>query len=247
MTDAVIGLPTNSVSIRLLPAQPAQGALQSIPSGWVLPGIASILTLGPVFLQAPLVRLAPMVAIYATAPLVLVALACVRHPNPGRQRLGLLLVGFAGSWLGGTLFWGWCREHPLWHLPIEAFALPLAIGGLGTRWRIGAWFYLASLLGTALTDGLIALTGLMPLWPPVVQASPAAAAALLREAAQSLFQPSSLLPLALAGAWILHLARQLQRGDEARRVAAATLACTLLVDGVFLGVALLAPQLSGLI
>lgn len=243
----MIGLPTSNVQARLLPAQPAQGAILTIPSGWVLPCIAAVLTLGPVFLQAPLVRLAPMIAVYATAPLLLVALACVRHPNPSRQHLGLLLVGFAGSWLGGTLFWGWCREYPLWHLPIEAFALPLAIGGLGTRWRIGAWFYLSSLLGTALTDGMIAFTGLMPFWPPVVQASPDAAAALLQEAARTLVQPSSLLLLALAGALILQLCRQLQAGDEARRVAAATLACTLLVDGVFLGVALLAPRLSGLI
>ncbi len=243
----MIGLPTSSVQARLLPAHSAHGAPLTVPSGWVLPGIAAILTLGPVFLQAPLVRFAPMVAIYATAPLLLVALACVRHSNPGRQRLGLLLVGFAGSWLGGTLFWGWCREHPVWHLPIEAFALPLAIGGLGTRWRLGAWFYLSSLLGTALTDGMIAFTGLMPFWPPIVQASPTAAATLLQNAARTLFQPSSLLLLALAGAMILHLSWKLQAGDEARRVAAATLACTLLVDGVFLVVALLAPQLSGLI
>jgi hypothetical protein len=123
----------------------------------------------------------------------------------------------------------------------------LAIGGLRTRWRLGAWFYLASLLGTALTDGLIALTGLMPFWPPIVQAPPAAAAALLRDAAQTLLHPSPLAALALTAGWILLLALRLQTGDEARKVAATTLASTLAVDGVFLGVALLAPSLSGLI
>ena len=243
----MIGLPTSSFQARFLPAQPGSAPSFTLSSEWTLPGMAVVLTLVPVFLQAPLVRLAPMAATLCTAPLLLIALACVRHDDPERQRLGALLVGFAGSWLGGALFWGWCREHPFWHLPIEAFALPLALGGLQTRWRIGASFYLASLLGTALTDGLIALTGLMPLWPSIVQAPPEAAAALLQQAARTLLHPVSLLALALTGGWIWHLASRLRTGDAARRVASATLASTLLVDGVFLVAALLAPQLSGLI
>ncbi len=247
---AVIGLPTSTLPTRFspAPAPPAIGwAALALPSAWVLPAVAALLTLGPVFVQAPLVRLAPMASALCTAPLLLLALAWARHPDPDRQRLGALLVGFAGSWLGGTLFWGWCREHPVLHLPIEAFALPLALGGLRTRWRIGAGFYLASLLGTALTDALIALTGLMPLWPPVVQASPDAAAVLLQQAARALLHPASLLALALTGGWIAQLAWRLHGGDTASRVAAATLASTLLVDGLFFGAALLAPTLSGLI
>jgi hypothetical protein len=251
-TVAVIGSPTSGVSTRGLQARFPQVSLPawrtlSLPAKDVLPGIAALLTLGPVFLQAPLVRVAPMAAALCTAPLLLLALVAARHPDPARQRLGILLVGFTGSWLGGSLFWGWCREHPFLHLPIEAFALPLAVGGLRTRWRIGAMFYLASLLGTALTDGLIALTGLMPFWPPVVQASPEAAASLLQQAARSLLHPTPVVVLLLSGVWIGQLAWRLKAGDEARRVAAATLASTLLVDGVFLGAALLAPQLSGLI
>ena len=243
----MIGLPTSSLQARFLPAPSPSQANLALPAGWGLPAIAVLLTIGPVFLQAPLVRLAPMASAVCTVPLLLLALAWVRHSDPGRQRLGVLLVGFAGSWLGGTLFWGWGREHPFLHIPIEAFALPLAVGGLRTRWRIGAWFYLASLLGTALTDGLIALTGLMPLWPPVVQASPEDAALLLQQAARTLLHPASLLALIVTGVWIAQLAWRLQAGDEARRVAAATLASTLLVDGLFFGAALLAPRLSGLI
>ncbi len=212
-----------------------------------MPAVAVLLTLGPVFLQAPLVRYAPMASTVFTLPLLLIALALTRQADPARQHLGTLLVGFAGSWLGGSLFWGWGREFPIWHLPIEAFALPLAVGGLQTRWRLGAWFYLASLLGTAVTDGLIALTGLMPLWPSVVQAPPVSAAFLLQDAAQSLLHPVPLLMMGLASGWILLLARRLQAGDTARRVAAATLASTLLVDGLFIITALLAPHLSGLI
>jgi hypothetical protein len=207
---------------------------------WGLPALAAFLTLGPVFFQAPLVRLSPMGAALGTVPLLGLALLLAFHPNPTHQRVGTLLVGFAGSWLGGSLFWGWGREYPFWHLPIEAFALPLALGGLQTRWRVGAWFYLASLLGTA-------ATGLMPLWPQVVQASPLEAGALLQSAAQALLHPLPLLALALAGFWILLVSRQLWEGDWACRVAAAALASTLLVDGLFFGAALVAPHLSGLI
>ena len=177
----MIGFPPSSLQSGSRPA-PAAGASApplQLPAWGLeggLPAVAAFLTVGPVFVQAPLVRLAPMAAALATVPLLLLALALTRHADPRRQQLGLLLVGFAGSWLGGSVFWGWFRQYPIWHLPIEGFALPLALGGLGTRWRPGAWFYLASLLGTAVTDGLIATTGLMPFWPPVVLAPPEAAA-----------------------------------------------------------------------
>lgn len=237
----MIGLPPSSLPVRSLWAPLAW------PREWGLTALAAFLTLGPVFLQAPLVRLFPMGAALGTVPLLVLALALAFHRDAGRRSVGILLVGFAGSWLGGSLFWGWGRDYPFWHLPIEAFALPLALGGLQTRWRIGAWFYLASLLGTAVTDGLIAATGLMPLWPQVVQANPVEAGVLLQAAAQTLLQPLPMLAMALAGWWILLLSRQLWTGDRARRVAAAALASTLVVDGLFFGAALLAPHLSGLI
>lgn len=243
----MIGLPPSSFPAQPLPAQPAPALALVIPERLGLPAVAAFLTLGPVFLQAPLVRLAPMAAAAATVPFLLLALALASHRDPARQRLGLLFVGFVGSWLGGSLFWGWFRDYPIWHLPIEGFALPLALGGLQSRWRLGAWFYLASLLGTAVTDGLIALTGLMPLWHQVVQADPSEATALLQHAAQSLLHPLPLMALALASWWVLQLSRLLWTGDQARKVAAAALASTLLVDGLFFGAALLAPKLSGLI
>ena len=152
-----------------------------------LPLAAALLVAVPVFLQAPWVRTAPMQA------------GSVHHPPAGAghpagtseqkvwQPLGALLVGFCGSWLAGTLFWGWCRLHPLWHLPIEAFALPLAVAGLGGRWRWAGAFYLAALLGTAATDAVMAVTGLMDLWPrssrPAQRGPPAAAGRRQRGAA----------------------------------------------------------------
>ena len=92
-----------------------------------------------------------------------------------RGDLGALLIGFSGSWLAGAVFWGWLRLHPLWHLPVEAFALPLAIAGLQGPWRRAGQFYLGALIGTACTDAATALCGLMPLWPQVLQASPSEA------------------------------------------------------------------------
>ena len=58
----------------------------------------------------------------------------------------------------------------MWHLPVESIALPIAVSLLQTRWKIGASFYLASLLGTAFTDVMIVLTGVMKAWPEVVDA-----------------------------------------------------------------------------
>lgn len=134
--------------------------------------LAALLVLLPVFLQAPWVRLQPFSAALFTLPLLLLGLGLERFGRGTWKTSGPLLVGFSGSWLAGCLFWGWCREHPLWHLPIEAFALPLALTGLGGRWRMACSFYLASLLGTACTDAVMALIGVIRLWPAVVQAPP---------------------------------------------------------------------------
>lgn len=202
----------------------------------------------PVFLQAPLVRLAPMLAALITLPLAGVGVLLQRTGPSQRADLGALLVGFSGSWLAGSLFWGWLRCHPLLHLPVEACLLPLALGGLAGRWRLAAAFYLASLSGTAATDAGIALTGLMPLWPQVIRAPLSEAPLLLQQAAQLLLQPANLMVLAALTLILVSVCSALwQRGDSACRVAAATLAATLGVDGIFALASLLAPRLSGLI
>jgi hypothetical protein len=157
------------------------------------------------------------------------------------------LVGFGGSWLGGSLFWGWCRMHPIWHLPIEGFALPLALAGLESRWRLGCAFYLASLLGTAATDAMIAATGLMDLWPRVVTAPLDLAPLLLQEAAGQLLAPLPLAALFSAAGLLGWLALRLRRQGPTARVAAACLGTTVAVDGIFLVLALLSPELSGLL
>ena len=188
-----------------------------------------------------------MTAALFTPILVITGVTLEHRGRGGWRDFGVLLIGFAGSWLGGSLFWGWFRIHPVWHLPIEGFALPLALGGLGGRWRLAGSFYLASLLGTAATDAVMAMTGVIGLWPQVVQAPVSEAGLLLQQAGVAVVQPFGLTLLALSGTALMAIGSRLWPLGSAGRVAAATLVTTLVVDGLFLAAALLAPNLSGLI
>jgi hypothetical protein len=244
----VIGVPSSLAMRSGPPADGLAALLRDLaPERLSLPLIATLLVVVPVFVQAPWVRLAPMAAALFTAVLVCLGVLLEQRARGPLRDLGILLVGFSGSWLGGSLFWGWCRPHPLVHLPIEAFALPLALAGLSTRWRLAAAFYLASLLGTALTDGVMALSGVMSMWPKVVNSPLQEAPQLLQTAAMSVLQPLPLTLVLLSGALLLGTCQALWRHGPIARVAAATLATTLTVDGLFLVAALVAPGLSGLI
>ena len=215
---------------------------------------ASALVVVPVFLQAPWVRFHPFSSCLFTAVLLTAGILAVLVGNPSWKKSGTLLVGFSGSWLAGTLFWGWLRMHPVLHLPVEAIALPLAIGGLNSRWKLSCSFYLASLLGTAITDITMALTGVMSFWPEVVQANSNEAAHLLHAAAKLVFQPTSLLILVSAAGLVLWLSKQFWKQaarpsehQESWSVAAAVLSTTLFIDALFLVLSLSVPNLSGLI
>ena len=215
---------------------------------------SALLVVLPVFLQAPWVRLHPFSATLFTVVLVSTAISLGWSTGLRRLRAGALLLGFSGSWLAGSLFWGWLRAHPAWHLPVEAFALPLALGGLGTRWRLGCSFYLASLVGTAMTDLAMALTGVMRFWPQVVEAPLSEAGLLLNSAAQSLRAPSAMI-LILGMAVAILTTATLMRVNGSRQgphaesltVVASVLITTVMVDGLFLLLALVHPDLSGLI
>jgi hypothetical protein len=220
---------------------------KTLAGGRLLPFAAALLVLLPVFVQAPWVHAAPMAASLFTVPLVAAGVLLERCGRGAWRDFGAVLVGFSGSWLGGSLFWGWFRVHPAWHLPIEGFALPLALAGLGGRWRLACGFYLTSLLGTAATDGMIAATGLMDLWPRVVTAPLHLAPLLLQQAAGQLLAPLPLAALLLAAALLGWLALGLWRQGPTERVAAACLGTTVAVDGIFLALALLNPGLSGLL
>ena len=208
----------------------------------------------PVFLQAPWVRIHPFSATLFTALLVAIGVVLNRSDNQQKADFGALIVGFSGSWLAGCVFWGWLRAHPVLHLPVEAFALPLALAGFGTRWRLASAFYVSSLVGTAFTDLMMAMTGVMRFWPGVVTASLDRAPQLLHEAGLQLLNPLPLTALALAASIIIWLAGALSRresavlkSNETLSMSAAVLMTTLWVDGLFLLAAVLQPGLSGLI
>ncbi len=208
----------------------------------------------PVFLQAPWVRVHPFSATLFTALLVAIGVVLNRSDNQQKADFGSLLVGFSGSWLAGCVFWGWLRAHPVLHLPVEAFALPLALAGLGTRWRLASAFYLSSLVGTAFTDLMMAVTGVMHFWPGVVTASLDTAPQLLHEAGLHLLHPIPLTALTLAASGIVWMAQTLSKRETAvfdsndtLSMSAAVLMTTLWVDGLFLLAAVVQPSLSGLI
>jgi hypothetical protein len=212
-----------------------------------LPVLSGLLVTLPVFLQAPWVRHAPFAAAAFTGVLLAIALLLAHSDVPRQRQVGELLVGFCGSWLAGSMFWGWARLHPVCHLPLEAFALPLALAGFRSRWRLACGFYLGALVGTAATDAAIALTGLMPLWPRALAASPDQAAELLGLGAAAVLRPASLLVVGVLGAALIQLSRWCWTRGETGRVAAAALATTLAVDALFVALALVAPRLSGLV
>ena len=213
---------------------------------WLAMASGLLVTL-PVFLQAPWVRVAPFSAVLFTVPLLAIGLGLGHHRHQRVRHAGALLVGFCGSWLGGCLFWGWFRLHPIWHLPLEAFALPLALTGLQGRWRLACGFYLGSLLGTAATDAAMALSGVMQLWPQVLSASAGDAPELLQAAARQVLEPSSLVLVTGCALLLIQLCRWLWQQGEVGRITSSALATTLAVDGLFLIAALAAPRLSGLI
>ena len=201
----------------------------------------------PVFLQAPWVRLHPFSAAVFTTVLVACGVVLGNSANEQRNALGQLLVGFSGSWLAGCVFWGWLRAHPALHLPVEAFALPLAMTGLNGRWRLACSFYLSSLIGTACTDLMMAITGVMKFWPSVVTAPFDEAPELLHNAGMQLLHPFPIVGLALAAALILGFGQRLRLAGENWEMAGAVLVTTVWVDGLFLLTALVQPGLSGLI
>ncbi len=215
---------------------------------------ASALVVLPVFLQAPWAHLHPLSACLFTFVLLGCGVALAQFGGHRWFQVGSLLIGVSGSWLGGCLFWGWLRSHPVLHIPVEAVALPLAFIGLSTRWRLGAGFYVSCLLGTAFTDLMMVCTGVMNRWPEVVMAPMQEAPQILHQTADQLLSPKPIFLLIIAAVLIMLMARLMhQRGSmnssfgRTWLVASAALTTTLWVDGLFLLSAFFQPRFSGLI
>ncbi|NCO76472.1 MAG: DUF3120 domain-containing protein [Cyanobacteria bacterium] len=125
----------------------------------------------PVFFQAPLVRIFPWLSLLLT--LFWFGLSFYAQRQPHSYLWGDILWGFSWSWLCGSIYWGWLRYNPAIHIPIEAIGLPFALWCLSKGWsKIGNYFYLGSLLGTAITDLYFYIVGLIPYWQEIMVTNP---------------------------------------------------------------------------
>lgn len=164
----MISLPPSSESL-----QPT-GSLSAsprLPLSLSIFGAAVFLISVPVFFEAPLVRSLPLLSLLLTGFWSWLSIYLCAKPRT--QHWGELLTGFTWTWLAGSLYWGWLRWEPTLHLPIEAIALPIALIGLKRNWcKIGNFFYLGSLLGTAITDLYFYLVDLIPYWRQLMRVEP---------------------------------------------------------------------------
>jgi Protein of unknown function (DUF3120) len=228
------------VSLAIAPIVTLSRLQNPLPSGrknsiqqWQVFGAAAFLVSVPVFVQAPLVRLYPEISLLSTIPWLALSLILIFRPKT--QVWGDLLLGFTGSWLAGSIYWGWMRWEPIWHLPVEAIGLPFAIWCLQKSWgKVGSYFYLGSLFGTAITDVYFYLTGLMPYWRQVMHAQPELAMPIFQSAIVRIETPWGIVSawvliavLLIVGLWGLR-----DRQLHWRAFSGAVLS-TLLVDGLF--------------
>ncbi len=215
---------------------------------------SSFFVILPIFLQAPWVRFSPISALCATFVILAAAFLLSRKEADKWFIVGSLLLGVSGSWLGGCLFWGWLSAYPILHIPVEAVALPLAIVGLGTKWKTGSSFYISSLFGTAITDLTIFLTGIMDQWKEVITADSENAPLILQKTSENLIQFKSLsiitvtaLILWLISKEIFNSAIPNSINGKALLVSSYVIQTTLIVDGIFIVLAIIQPTLSGLV
>jgi len=182
---------------------------------WQLFAISIFLVSIPVFIQAPLVRLFPWLSLIMTGGWLI--LSCWLLSRPSSRLLGDVLLGFTLSWLAGSLYWGWLRWEPLLHLPVEAIGLPLVWWGFRHNWyKVGNFFYLGSLLGTAATDLYFFVVDLIPHWRQLMHVDSSLALPIFHSALAQVQTPwgvswaialaatlliAGLLPLTLPGVW----------------------------------------------
>ena len=215
---------------------------------------SSFFVILPIFVQAPWVRLEPISALCFTFVIILGAFILSRNESNKWFIVGSLLLGVSGSWLGGCLFWGWLSPYPILHIPVEAVALPLALVGLETKWKIGSSFYIASLFGTAVTDITIFLAGIMDQWKEVITADSESAPLILQKTSENLIHFKSLTIIVLVALVLWFISKEIfnsaianSSNGKALLVSSYVIQTTLIVDGIFIFLALIQPTLSGLV
>ena len=215
---------------------------------------ASFFVILPIFVQAPWVRFEPLSALCVTFLILSLAVLLSRNESDKWFIVSSLLLGVSGSWLGGCLFWGWLSAYPILHIPVEAVALPLAFVGLGTKWKIGSSFYISSLLGTAVTDITIFLTGIMDQWKEVINADSDTAPLILQKTSENLIHLKSLSIIVVMAILLWLLSKEISNSavtnstkGKALLVSSYVIQTTLIVDGIFIFLAIIQPTLSGLV
>jgi hypothetical protein len=210
-------------------------------SSWGLFGAAAFLVSIPVFVQAPLVRQWPLVSLILT--LGWLGLGYALHRKESTSVLGDLILGFTWSWFAGSIYWGWFRAEPLIHLPIEAIGVPFAIWAIARRrYLVGTFFYLGSLLGTAITDAYFYAMDLIPFWRQVMKVEVQEAFPILQTALHQIQNSAGALwatvligTLCISG--LLPLVRlEVRQGDRLSFgwwVFMGAVLSTLVVDGLF--------------
>ena len=215
---------------------------------------SSFFVILPIFLQAPWVRLEPISALCFTFVILFGAFILYKKRSHKWFIVSSLLFGVSGSWLGGCLFWGWLSPFPILHIPVESVVLPLALVGFGTNWKIGSSFYISSLFGTAVTDLTIFMTGIMDQWRQVIMADSDKAPLILQKASENLIQIKSLSIITFVALILWFISKEIfesatinTTNGKALLVSSYVIQTTLIVDGIFIFLAILEPTLSGLV
>lgn len=200
---------------------------------WQVFGAASFLVSIPVFFQAPMVRLFPWLSLIFT--LVWLVWGWWLYQRPQIRWRGDILLGFSWSWLAGSIYWGWLRWEPLIHIPVESLGLPFALWLIWRGWgKIGNYFYLGSLLGTAITDLYFYLTGLIPYWRKLMSVEPALASPIFKSALAVVQTPWGISWAVVLVNILLALSFWSLRRDELHWWAfAGAVLSTILVDSLF--------------
>ena len=215
---------------------------------------SSFFVILPIFVQAPWVRLEPISALCFTFVILLGAFFLYKKSSNKWFIVISLLLGVSGSWLGGCLFWGWLSPFPILHIPVEAVVLPLALIGLGTNWKIASSFYISSLFGTAITDITILLIGIMDQWKQVITADSETAPLILQKTSENLIHIKSLSIIFFVGLILWFISKEIfdsatinTTSGKALLVSSYVIQTTLIVDGIFIFLAILQPTFSGLV
>jgi len=216
-------------------------ATASLLQNWQIWLTSLFLVSVPVFFEAPLVRHAPWLSLIFSVGWL--AIAKHLQENPKSHMWGSLTWGFSLTWLCGSLYWGWLRWQPAYHVPVEALALPWAIWA--TRQdthRIGGWFYIGSLFGTTITDFYFYIAHLFPHWQSLMQVESSIdqAQPILNNALSLVETPWGMTWACVLAALLLVTANKAMKSFKLEYWAfGGAVLGTILVDLLFFGVAVL--------